>query len=99
MSSRYQDIQLKKTEDGKRVTRSVIYPPIPKTVDDIYVLTTPGDRLDLLAHKYYKDVNMAWIIAEANGVGKGTYSIAAGTQLRIPANREEIMAEYKRLNG
>jgi phage tail protein X len=99
MSSRYQNIPTKKNENGKLVTTSVIYPPIPRTTEDIYVLTTPGDRLDLLAYRYYQDVNKSWIIAEANALGKGVHTLPAGTQLRIPANIENILEQYELLNS
>lgn len=99
MRSRYQDIPTKKNENGKVVTTSVIYPPIPRTPEDIYVITTPGDRIDLLAYKYYQDVNKSWIISEANGVGKGTHSLPAGLQLRIPTDISSIMEAYEQLNS
>ncbi len=99
MASRYTDIQIKNNESGKRVTRSVLYPPIPRSVDDIYVLTTPGDRIDLLAKKYYDNVNNYWIIAEANAIGKGSMTIPVGLQLRIPINITQILQDYKDLNS
>lgn len=95
---RYQDIPVVKNARKKQVTRSVLYPSIPKTPNDIYVLTTAGDRIDLLAHKYYGSIGYWWIIALANGVGNGSVVLEPGTQLRIPANTDAIMAEYRRLN-
>lgn len=99
MANRYVDIQLKNNESGKRVTRSVLYPPIPRQVDDIYVLTTPGDRIDLLAYKYYSNVSYWWIIAEANAIGKGSMTIPVGLQLRIPINLTNILQDYRELNS
>lgn len=99
MASRYVDIQLKNNESGKRVTRSVLYPPIPRQVDDIYVLTTPGDRIDLLAYKYYSNISYWWIIAEANAIGKGSMTIPVGLQLRIPINLTNILQDYRELNS
>jgi hypothetical protein len=56
----------------------------PKLATDIYVLTTSSDRLDLLANKYYNDTRWWWIIARANNIGKGTFALEPGMQLRIP---------------
>ena len=99
MANRYVDIQIKNNESGKRVTRSVLYPPIPRQVDDIYAITTPGDRIDLLAYKYYSNVSYWWIIAEANAIGKGSMTIPVGLQLRIPINLTNILQDYRELNS
>ena len=55
--SRYQDIPDKNSKEGNRVVRSTIYPPIVRSDNDIYVLTTTGDTLYALAEQYYGDVN------------------------------------------
>ena len=99
MISRYSEIQQKTGDNGKRVVRSVIYPPIPRDISDIYLLTTPGDRLDLLAKKYYGDVGYWWIIAEANAIGKGDLTIPPGTQIRVPTRVTNIIREYTNLNS
>jgi len=98
MINRYADIANKVDERGKRVVKPLLYPPIPRSVDDIYILTTPGDRLDLLAKKYYGDVGYYWMIAQANGIGKGSLNIPIGVQLRIPKDVTKILQEYSDLN-
>ena len=98
MPNRYQNIPVVKGSNEKRVVKFIIYPPIPRTVEDIYIITNPGDRLDLLAYKYYENVNYWWILAEANALGKGTLSIPPGTQLRIPANYLTLASNYEQLN-
>ena len=95
---RYDNIATKKNNDGKRFIKPLIYPPIPRNANDTYVRTTPGDRLDLLANTYYGSVGYWWIIAEANGIGKGTMMIAPNLQLRIPIKLDSILADYKNLN-
>ncbi len=97
MQSRYLEIQ-SKIDNKKRVTTSVIYPPIPRKVSDIYIITTPGDRLDLLAKNYYNDIGYYWIIAEANAIGKGTLTVPVGLQLRIPTDIGTILEDYRNLN-
>lgn len=98
MVNRYIDINGKLDERGKRVMKPLLYPPIPRSVNDIYILTTPGDRLDLLAKKYYGDVGYYWMIAQANGIGKGSLTIPIGVQLRIPKEISTILQDYRDLN-
>jgi len=95
---RYTNIPIKRDDNNKSVTRSTLYPEIPKSIDDIYVITDAGDRLDLLAYRYYNDVRLWWLIAEANGVGKGTLAIEPGTQLRIPANSTNLLIKLQQTN-
>jgi nucleoid-associated protein YgaU len=95
---RYEEIPNKIDENGRRVVRTTLYPPIPRKESDVYVRTTPGDRVDLLAHQYYGDVSKWWLIAEANAVGKGTFAILPGTLLRIPKQYDDVLQEYERLN-
>ncbi len=97
--NRYEKIPQKKTEDGKRVVRSTIYPPIPRKESDIYIRTTIGDRVELIAYQFYGDVNMWWLIAEANAVGKGSFALEPGTLLRVPQDYQDILEEYEQLNN
>ena len=61
---------------------STVYSAIPQREGDIYVITQPGDRFDLLAAQFYGDPNLWWYIAKANGLKFMT--IPVGTNLRIP---------------
>jgi hypothetical protein len=36
------------------------------------------------AHKFYNDSSLWYVIAAANGLGKGSYYVPAGSKLRIP---------------
>ena len=96
---RYSNIELRKTQSGKRHYKTVRYPEIPKTLDDVYIVGQSGDRLDLLASKYYKDVTLWWIIARANNLGKGDLVVPLGKQLRIPTITSNIIREYRNLNS
>jgi hypothetical protein len=98
--NRYQTISQSKTEDGVRYLENSIYPDIPETADDIYVIATVGDRYDTLASQFYKDSSLWWIIASANPTS-ATDSIVAtpGVQLRIPANHPSIISKYNDLNN
>ena len=63
--SRYDNTKIVEV-DGKRVKKTTLYENVPKTNDDIYVMTQYGDRLDLLAHQFYGDSSLWWFIAKAN---------------------------------
>ena len=51
--------------------------------NDFFIKTQRGDRLDLLANKYYGSPNYWYVIANANNI-KGTIMIKEGTELKIP---------------
>lgn len=94
MASRYQNNEVKITNDGRSVYRSKIYPSIPLRDDDIYVATETGDRLDTLAYQYYNDSNLWWIIAAANNIHNAPFGLKDGTILRIPQNFIEINNQF-----
>ena len=85
-------------DNGFRKLNSTIYPKIELDDSDEYIITNIGDRLDLLASKYYNDVNLWWVIAQANHIGKGTLNIVPGTQLRIPQNISNIFNDLETIN-
>lgn len=99
MNNRYANIKTKKNTSGKGVASSILYPPIPRNAQDIYIITTVGDRMDMLAKTYYGQINLWWIIAEANAIGKGTLDIPIGTQLRIPKDLYNIQRDFENLNS
>lgn len=98
--NRYRNIRTKKDFNGKRYLRSVIYPLIPETLDDIYVETEYGDRVDILAHQFYNDPSLWWIITTANPgkLRRDTYTCPAGLQIRIPIDPNPIIDEFDRIN-
>ena len=83
--SRYTTATQIKTEDKKRRISTVILPPTPVSPRDFYIKTTSPDRLDKLAHEFYEDSSLWWIIASSNNLGKGTLVVPENTILRIPA--------------
>ena len=99
MYKRYENSLVKKTRSGKRYLSSTSYPPIPIVSKDIYIITKKGDRLDVIAYLFYKDVRLWWIIAQANHVGKGSFYIEPGFQLRIPMDLKEISNSFKQVNS
>jgi phage tail protein X len=72
-------------ENKRRYYDSLLDPVIERRDDDIYVITSIGERLDLLAWKYYSDVDLWWIIAAANPeLRKDSLYLEPGSQIRVP---------------
>lgn len=95
---RYDNNTILKTDEGRRYYNSIIYPQVTPKDNDIYVITTVGDRLDILANQYYKDPRLWWIILSANNLRKDSLYIAPGTQLRIPTDIVSFEEEFNKIN-
>ena len=95
MASRYENNATQKLDDGRVVYRYRIYPNIPLSDNDIYIVTQQGDRLDSLANQFYSDTSLWWIIATANNVHDGSLSVPDGTTLRVPVNYNRIVQNFK----
>ena len=74
------------------------YPKFPVNENDTYIITRTGDRLDSLAYEFLGSVEQWWILAEANNLGKGTFAIEPGIQLRIPFNVFNMSDRLQRAN-
>lgn len=96
---RYNNIPVQTRFDGKRVYKTTIYPVISPLPTDIQVVSNEGDYLDTLAYKYYGDPTLYWIIAVANNIGKGRFSVTPGLTLRVPVNVNDIIDQFNRLNS
>jgi hypothetical protein len=75
---------LKDARTGRFYKTNPIYPRIPLTADDFYIITSIGDRYDTLAKQFYNDSSLWWIIASANNFEKASLTVTPGVQLRIP---------------
>jgi phage tail protein X len=99
MASRYTYTkQLKDNDTKKNYLESTIYPTIKPNDNDLYIISEAGDRLDLLAYKYYKDVSMWWIIATANNLNDANFFVKPGIQLRIPSDLTFISNNLAKIN-
>ena len=97
--NRYADTKTIKDVDSKKPHYETSLPVhVDRDIDDIYIYTKVGDRLDLLANKYYGDPSYWVIIAATNHLGKGTLAVPAGIQIRIPKNADIIMANWSQQN-
>ena len=100
MAYRYDNIEKKRISNiGKKYFVNVIYPDIPISGNDQYVMTTIGDRLDLIAFDAYKDVNLWWIVASANNLPGDSLFPPVGMQLRLPANIEAAINKFNAINS
>jgi len=106
--NRYQNIPKEKI-DGNVVYKTSRYPEIPLSPDDIYIYTTQGDRLDILAQQFYNDSSLWWIISIANTNNAGTsisvnlpqnsLIVPDGTQIRIPSDYVSIIRDFNLINA
>ena len=93
-------LPVKTTDTKKRYYKNIKYPEIPLDAGDIYIITSIGDRLDNLAHEFYKDSELWWVISCANTdvVRRDSFFIKPGLQIRIPAGITDIKNEFERIN-
>ena len=85
-----------KVSNKKRYLKNIKYPKIPIREGDVYVTATFGDRLDLLADRFYRDTKLWWVINYANPtkLNRDSLFIKPGTQLRIPMETGEIIEAF-----
>ena len=99
MINRYQNIPT--TTNGPRLPKfyvNVIYPDIPLSNNDSYVISTLGDRMDLMAQDFYGDLGYWWVIASANSLSCDSLFPPIGMQLRLPQDLLGIVSEYNQVN-
>ena len=81
--ARYENTLTKINKKNNRVGyETTIYPDIEEKDSDMFFIAQQGDRLDLLAQRFYQDASLWWYIARANNLK--TMNVPAGTSLRIP---------------
>ena len=96
---RYTDTPITKTVDtGKRNYETTIFPSVPQTGDDTFIITQDGDRLDTLAYRFYGDSSLWWVIGVSNGMTDSMF-IAPGTKMRIPADVQFAISYMQLINS
>ena len=97
---RYDNATILKTTQDKSYLKGKFYPNIPVSEFDNYIITTIGDRLDLLAYRYYGDSTLWWVISMANNnVTKGFLYPEPGTQLRVPTDINSVIRDFNNFNN
>ena len=86
--ARYDETNIRKNQDtNKSYYNTTIYKEVPERNDDMYFISTEGDRCDSLAYRFYNDSTLWWFIARVNNLT--TNNIPAGTSLRIPVSTKD----------
>jgi len=83
---RYDNIS--KIQNKKFISIGTSY--LPKHEDknsDILLISTEGDRCDLISQEYYGTPTLWWYIASVNNLKSN--NIEAGIQLRVPVSTEQ----------
>jgi|TARA_B110000902_G_C14196391_1_gene546072 hypothetical protein len=97
--SRYRFTGIKIDKDtGNRVQKITLYPEIRINDGDQFVYPLDGDRLESLAHRYYGDSTLWWIIAKANNIRDGSFGLPPAEKLRIPGNVQQITQDLQTIN-
>lgn len=87
MDSRYLvNKQFEEKDTKRKYIANTLYPDVPVSEDDWYVITTAGDRFDMLSQQFYHTTEFWWIIPIANGLPVDSLCPEIGIQIRIPAN-------------
>ena len=82
---------------GNRVYKSTFYPKIRIGNADKFVYPIDGDRFENLAHRYYGDATLWWIIAQANNIRDGSFGLKPDEQIRIPMDTQPILDKLKEM--
>ena len=98
MNNRYTYNETLKTTVGRTYLSSTIYPRIKPSDNDLYIISQAGDRLDLLANKYYNEPSLWWVISVANNINDASFYVQEGIQLRIPNDLSRILSDFKKIN-
>lgn len=99
MANRYTNIETRTSETGKAFRSNPIYPSVPPSAEDLYIISTVGDRYDTLALQFYGDPKLWWIIASANKFNKTSLVLESGVQIRIPASKQQAIELFNSVNS
>jgi nucleoid-associated protein YgaU len=100
MPNRFTTIEKKRGSKQNRYYVNVVYPEIPLSSDDVYIMSKGGDRLDNLAFEFYNDLTLWWVISIANPdkIKRDTFVVKPGLQIRIPTDITSILNSYEQIN-
>jgi len=74
------------TVNTVRRKSTTLYPTFLENADGTKIISQQGDRLDILAKEFYNDERLWFVIARANGLGKGSMVVPPGIVVYIPYN-------------
>lgn len=76
-------------------SRNPYGPDILDGVDTVEHIIRGGERLDVIAHRYYGDEEYWWVIALANRI-MDPFALEVGRKLRIPTEARAILDKLAR---
>ena len=88
---RYRKEKILKDKNGIRYYKPTIVQNIPLQDSDRFIFPFDGDRLDIIAQRYYGDSNLWWIIAKANEISDGQIGLDPEKKIRVPIDIENIL--------
>jgi nucleoid-associated protein YgaU len=96
---RYRQANIRTGEDDKDFYETQLLPDVERSPEDTIITTESGQRLDRLAFRFYDDAKLWWVIAAANNLGRGDWSVPEGIQLRIPQNLSQVSRKITSINN
>jgi len=76
-----------------------LLPEISRRPGDTIITAKTTDRLDLLAHRFFNDRTLWWVIALANKLPGDSLFIEPGLQLFIPGDINKIIKDLQIKNS
>jgi hypothetical protein len=76
-----------------------LLPEIVRRPSDTIITARSTDRLDLLAHRFYNDRTLWWVIALANKLPGDSLFVEPGLQIFMPSNINKIMNDLRIKNN
>jgi|SRR6056300_50671 len=85
--------------DSTSAKGTTVYSIPSESTEDYYVISTLGDRFDILAGEYYNDSSLWYIIAAANPtIRRDSINIEPGNQIRIPLPLSKVLTNLRSEN-
>jgi len=72
--------------DGVEFWDTLVLPDLTVRDDDVIHVVIQGDRIDLLANRYYQDPGLWWVIAWANNLEILPTDLKENMTLKIPSS-------------
>ena len=80
---------IKGTKNVVPKQNTTIYRTVLEDNTDLFIIAQEGDKLDVLAHRFYGDTHLWWFIANVNGLSH--MNLEPGLSLRIPTSTENAV--------
>ena len=78
---------------------STLFPKVARKRGDTVIIAKSTDRLDIFAHRFYKDRTLWWVIALANDLPGDSFFITPGKQIFIPKDIQSVISDLRKHNS